>query len=86
MVKKEAKKETKEDLNREITAWSQSRSRWSFRQSVLEVEPGCEEAEDEDINVIAENEEAEADKTAIGLPDVYYDSAFESDSDTDMEF
>ena len=52
----------------------------------MEVEPGCEEAEDEDVNVIAENEEAEADTTAIGLPDVYYDSAFESDSDTDMEF
>ena len=52
----------------------------------MEVEPGCEEAEDEDVNVIAENEEAEADTTAIGLPDVYYDSTFESDSDTDMEF
>lgn len=48
----------------------------------MEVEPGCEEAEDEDVNVIAENEEAEADTTAIGLLDVYYDSAFESDSDT----
>ena len=36
--------------------------------------------------MIAENEEVEADTTAIGLPEVYYDSAFESDSDTDMEF
>lgn len=33
-LKKEAKKETKEDLNCEITAWSQSGGRWSFRQTV----------------------------------------------------
>lgn len=52
----------------------------------MEVEFGCEEVEDEDVNVIVENEEVEVDIIVIGFFDVYYDLVFESDSDIDMEF